>query len=383
VWDVATGESLLTLAGHTIGVDQVAFTPDGDRLLTGGADGTARLWDISPTGGRDWLTVPGPALRQGGVSFSPDGTSFAVPGQVTGVTIRDVDTGAKIITLKGHDATIRRMAFSPDGTRLAGASGSGQGNTWVKTVPIWDVTTGELVMTLRGHTDAVNAVAYSPDGRRLATGGVDGTVRLWDALSGKELHAIHVGSPVPALAFSPDGRWLVSGDDGDTFLIVWDADTLERRGELRGHTNTIQDVAFGPAGQVVTASWDGTARIWDLASRRVLATLRGHSGPILGVAVSPDGALVATASLDGTAKLWDLGTGREVFTLFGHDTVVNTVAFSPDGRFLATASGDGTVALHLLPIDELRKLARERLTRTLTDEECRQYLHAGKCPAGN
>jgi WD40 repeat protein len=385
VWNAATGESLLTLAGHTVGVDQVAFTPDGDRLLTGGADGTARLWDIGPTGGHDWLTVPGPADRQGGVSFSPDGTSFAVPGQVTGVTIRDVETGAKIITLKGHDVTIRRMAFSPDGTRLAASDGSGQGNTWVKTVPIWDVTTGELVMTLRGHTAPVSAVAYSPDGRRLATGSWDGTVRLWDAFSGKELHALDVGrsgNDVPALAFSPDGRWLVSGDDGDTFLTVWDADTLEQRGELRGHTDTIQDVAFGPDGKVVTASIDGTAKIWNLESHRVLATLRGHSGPLLGVAVSPDGALVATASLDGTTKLWDLATGRQRLTLFDHDLVVNTVAFSPDGRFLASVSGDGTVALDLLPIDELRDLARERVTRTLTDEECRQYLHVGTCPAG-
>ena len=364
-------------------MDQVAFTPDGDRLLTGGADGTARLWDISPTGGRDWLTVPGPADRQGGVSFSPDGTSFAVPRQVTGVTIRDVETGAKIITLKGHDATIRRMAFSPDGTRLAGSAGSGPGDPQAnRTVPVWDVTTGELVMTLTGHSDQVSAVAYSPDGRRLATGSWDGTVRLWDAFSGKELHAVDVGSEVFALAFSPDGRWLVSGDDGDKSLIVWDADTLERRGELRGHTDVIQDVAFGPDGKVVTASLDGTAKIWDLESRRELATLRGHSGAILGVAVSPDGALVATGSLDGTAKLWDLATGREVLTLFGHDLVVNTVTFSPDGRFLATVSGDGTVALHLLPIDELRDLARERVTRTLTDEECRQYLHVGKCPAG-
>jgi WD40 repeat protein len=97
--------------------------------------------------------------------------------------------------------------------------------------------------------------------------------------------------------------------------------------------------------------------------------------------VSPDGALVATGSLDGTAKLWDLATGREVLTLFGHEGPVNTVAFSPDGRFLA-ASGDGRVALLILPIDELRKLARDRVTRTLTDEECRQYLHVEKCPAG-
>ena len=232
VWNAATGESVVRLAGSSIGgggggapagiiagVDQVAFTPDGDRLLTGdtgGDDGTARLWDIGPTGGRDWLTVPGPANRQGGVTFSPDGTSFAVPGDVSGVTIRDVETGAKIITLKGSDARIRRMAFSPDGTRLAGSAGSRKEDTTPanNTVPIWDVTTGELVTTLRGHTDQVTAVAFSPDGRRLATGSGDETIRLWDALSGTELRTVDTGTAAAfALAFSPDGRWLVSNDD--------------------------------------------------------------------------------------------------------------------------------------------------------------------------
>ena len=382
VWNAATGESVLTLDGHSIGVDQVAFTPGGHRLLTGGMDGTARLWDISPSGGRDWLTVPGPADRLGGVSFSPDGKSFAVPRQHSGVIIRDVETGAKIITLKGHDATIRRMVFSPDGTRLVGASGSNLANKNVTTVPVWDVTTGELVMTLTGHDNVVSDVAYSPDGRRIATGSFDRTIRLWDALSGKELGAVDVGSSAYALAISPGGRFLVATNDRHKSLVVWDADSLERLGELRGHTNVLQDVAFGPDGKVITASWDGTAKIWDLESGRALATLRGHSGAVMAAAVSPDGALVATGSLDGTAKLWDAATGREKLTLFGHDGPVNTVAFSPDGRFLATASADGTVSLHLLPIDELRELARERVTRTLTDEECRQYLHVGKCQEG-
>jgi WD40 repeat protein len=381
VWDAESGESLLTLGGHTIGVNQVAFAADGDRLLTGGMDGTARLWDISPTGGSDWLTVPGPEDRQLGVSFSPDGTSFAVPRQLTGVTIRDVETGARIITLKGHDLTIRRMVFSLDGTRLVGAAGSAVGDFKVKTVPVWDVTTGELVMALTGHSKSTTAVAVTPDGRRLATSSLDKTIRLWDAFSGKELGTVDAGSPAWGLAFSPDGRWLVSSDDKHKSLVVWDADSLERVGELRGHTDVLQDLAFAPDGKVVTGSWDGTAKIWDLESGRVLATLRGHTGTVMGVAVSPDGTLVATGSLDGTAKLWDAATGREKLTLFGHDLVVNTVAFSPDGRLLATGSADGTVALHLLRIGDLRDFARERVTRTLTDEECRQYLHVGKCPA--
>ena len=152
---------------------------------------------------------------------------------------------------------------------------------------------------------------------------------------------------------------------------------------LRGHTDVIQDLAFGPDGKVVTASCDGTAKIWDLESRRELATLRGHTGPVLGVAVSPDGALVATGSLDGTAKLWDPATGREMLTLFGHDLVVNTVTFSPDGRFLATGSGDGTVALHLLPIDELRDFARERVTRTLHGRGVSAVPTRGEVPGSN
>jgi WD40 repeat protein len=383
VWDSGTGKLLLTLAGHTTGIGKVAFTPDGDRLLTGGADGTTRLWDISLAGGRDWLTVPGPDQRLGGVEFSPDGTSFAVPGQLKGVTIRDVDTGRKLITLEGHDATVMRIAFSPDGTRLAAAAGSGATDSRAnRTVPVWDVNTGELVMTLTGHDDEVSAVAFTPDGRGLVTHSWDGTLRVWDAATGTEERLLEVGGEAYALPFSPDGRFLLAALRCDGAVTIWDAATLEMKGQLRGHTDCVQDMAFGPDGQVVTASFDGTAKIWDLESRRELATLRAHSGPVLDVAVSPDGSLVASSHENGTTKLWDATTGREVLTLFGHGRFVHTVAFSPDGRLLATASADGTVALHLLPIDELRELARERVTRTLTDEECRQYLHVEKCPAG-
>jgi WD40 repeat protein/class 3 adenylate cyclase len=383
IWNTATGEHILTLAGHNVGIQEVMFTPDGDRLLTGGADGTARVWDITPTGGRDWLTVPGPSLRLGGVSFSPDGRSVAVPEQFTGVTIRDVETGAKIRTLKGYDATITSMAFTPDGSRLAAGSGSGQGDPRAdRTVAVWDVETGDVVMTLTGHGDQTSAVAVSPDGRRFATGSYDGTIRVWDAATGDEQHKLEIGASSYAVAFSPDGRFLVSGNDAEKVLTIWAGDSLEPLGELRGHADIIQDVAFLSDRKVVTASWDGTAKVWDLESRRELTTLRGHSGPVVGVAVSPDKTRIATASIDGTTKLWDARTGREVLTLFGHVRIVHSVDISSDGRLLATASGDGTVALHLLAIEELRRLARERVTRALTDDECRQYLHVPKCPAG-
>jgi WD40 repeat protein len=388
LWDAATGEELLSLPGRTSEIYLVAFTPDGDRLLTTGVNGYTQIWDIGVSGGRDWLTVPGPAFRLGGVAFSPDGKTFAVPSdpsasrEGSGVTIRDVGTGAVVATLRGHDALVYDFDFSVDGSKLAAAPGTGVSeDPSNRTLPIWDVKTGKLEANLTGHGDQISAAALSPDGRHAVTASYDGTLREWDIATGKQQRMLKVGADAYGLGFSPDGRLLLAGIGADGPVTIWDAATFEKRGELRGHTGYIQDIEFGPNGRVLTSSGDGTAKVWDLASRRVLLTLRGHTGPLVGVAFSPDAQRIATSSYDGTAKVWDATTGGHLFTLFGHERIVHSVAFSPDGRLLATASGDGTVALHLLPIEELRRLARDRVTRGLTDDECRQYLHVANCRA--
>jgi WD40 repeat protein len=229
-------------------------------------------------------------------------------------------------------------------------------------------------------------VAYSPDGDRIATGGRDGTLRLWDPVTGAELAAVTTAAnDVDAVGWSPDGRFLAAGGAGRFGeappVQVWDARTLELEHQLRGHQGAVDDLAFGPAWMLVTSGADATARLWDLESGSERLVLRGHQAVIGGVAVSPDGARIATASDDGTTRLWDATSGEEVLTLFGHRALVFGVAFSPDGRLLATASADGTVALRLLPIDELVELARERVTRELTDPECRRFLDLQTCPA--
>jgi len=205
-----------SLAGHTDIVENVAFAPDGRELLTGAVDGTTRLWDVSVEGGRDWLTVPGPSLRLGGVAFSPGGKRFAVPGDIRGVNIRDVETGAQVATLRGTDARITEMAFSPHGARLAAASGSGEPppREADTTVPIWDVDTGELVLVLTGHRDQVNSVTFSPDGARLATGSYDGTVRVWDAATGEMLRTLDVGGGAYALGSLQTADFCWAGSAG-------------------------------------------------------------------------------------------------------------------------------------------------------------------------
>ncbi len=366
-WRARTGQLLLRLVGHGGGIlTDAEFVPDGRRVLTTGADGTTRLWDISARGARDWLTVPGVRQIYAGVTFSPDGSTFAAPAHPTGVTLWSSTTGEEVMTLGGTTEKLTTIAFSPDGTKLAAGSDA------VKDPPVWDLRTGELIR-LVGHTSFVRAVTFTPDSERVVTGGnEDGTIRVWDATTGEPtgVQVRAVNRTVGALAFAPDGR-LVSGEWNS--LTVRDGDTLGLVGVLPGHENLISGLAFS-GDTVVTASFDGTARVWDLGARRETLVFRGHRGPVNQAAVSPDGTVVATTGEDGSTRLWELASGRERLVLAGHSSLVFGASFSPDGRLLATASPDGTVALHLLPVDELVELARGRLTRDLTEEECAKYL---------
>jgi WD40 repeat protein/class 3 adenylate cyclase len=389
VWDLPTGEQLMRLAGHGAAIFGVAFTPDGSTLLTSSADATTRLWEVTVEGEREWLTVRGPALRLGGVEFSPDGSTFAVPMPAAGVRIHDTQTGKVVIELTGHGAPLWDLAFSPDGRLLAGSPGTGvpSATGGARTVPVWDLASGEIVAVLDGHEKQVSAVEFDPSGERVITAGYDGVLRVWRTGSWNDpAEELVVDGDAYGLEFTSDGRYLVAGFGLDGYLSILDGTTLENVATINAHPEYIQDVALIGNDRAISASGDATARAWDIPpltnvhEQQAVFTLRGHTGGVLSVAVSPDRSLLATAGTDGLVKLWDAETGAELMTLFGHDRLAHTVTFSPDGRFIATASGDGSVMLRLVHVEDLVELARERVTRQLTDAECQRYLHLEACP---
>jgi WD40 repeat protein len=376
IWDAEIGTELVTLREHTnIIMTSVAFSPDGRRIATGSWD-AARVWDAESD--KELIT-----LRGYGVAFSPDGTRIATGSDHT-AKILDAESGTELVSLIGHSESMTSFAFSPDGKRIATGSGD-------RTAKVWDTKSGKELMTLRGHYDPVTSVAFSPDGRRIATAGGGKNPKVWDAESGTELVSLRGHLPyltrvdlrhggVISVAFSPDGRRIATGDTENT-AKVWDAKSGRELKILRGHSESVDSVGFSPDGrQIVTGSGDHTAKLWDAENGKLLVTLRGHSGAVTSVAFSPDGKQVATGSYDYTAKLWDAENGKLLVTLRGHSGAVISVAFSPDGKRLASASEDQTVQVFAVDLHDLLALARKRVTRELTLEECKQYFQTGTCP---
>jgi WD40 repeat protein len=272
------------------------------------------------------------------VAFNPDGTRLAT---ASGITARlwDARTGQQLLACKGHAGMVTGVAFSPDGTRVATASVDG-------TARLWDARTGQPLLVCKGHTDKVLSLAFSPNGTLLATASEDRTARLWDARTGQPFLEFkgHSGE-VMSVAFSPDGMRLATAS-ADGTARLWDALTGKPLVECERQTGAVWGVAFSPDGtRLATACTDRTARLWDARTGRFLLECRGHTNIVQSVAFSPDGRRLATASHDDTARLWDVRTGQQLLVCKGHTGGVASVAFSPDEKLLATASRDETARL--------------------------------------
>ncbi|KAL1663069.1 hypothetical protein GGF50DRAFT_116422 [Schizophyllum commune] len=237
---------------------------------------------------------------------------------------------------------VQALAYSPKGIKILAGLDDG-------TLRLWDAETGRQVGgVMRDHDGGVSSVAFSPDGCMIASGSKH-TVRLWDAKTGQQQGEAlrgHTGW-VRSVAFSPDSATVVSGSD-DWTLRFWDAKTgKEMCGAMEGHTRGVDSVVFSHGGAlIVSGSDDGTVRIWEAATQQQLGDcLLGHEGHVCSVAISRDDKYVASGSHDRTIRVWDTDKRQLLSTLQGHAGWVYAIAFSPDSTRIASVGRDDTVRI--------------------------------------
>lgn len=436
VWNPRLSRLVVTLAGHDGEVAAAEVDGDTRRVVSGGEDGTARGWSVTPE-----LPV---ARHIGGGSIAgrsfvpalaPDGRLAVTRGDANAAEVWDARTGKLVRSLNPGAGAVAGALFHRDGERLvtvhAGAAAKGE-------AVVWDVATWREVARLR-TAEGISTLSLSPSGR-LATGGTDGTASVW-TLAGARVVRVRTGRGVPNDAvLSDDGATLVT-TAADRTATLWSVAGGRRLHDLRGHGRpanpnegepgevTVRDRYLGvvtadfddEGRRVATAGADGNARVWDVASGKLVRIMRGHTQIVSSVQFAPGGGRLLTGSPDGTARVWRVDTGAQVRSvdhlLAAERGIAETRAtWTSDGEYFVTdGAGSSTVSPwhagsgrrlvqgfgerasvqpggHALlasfstlgevyrcetctSADGLRRLVAARTTRALTKEERVRYLH--------
>lgn len=284
------------------------------------------------------------------IAFSPDGKLLATASIDKTVRIWGLATRNTLRILETN-SMVEAVAFSPNGNLLACAVTN---KAWEgSSLKLWDPVTGEELQTefdMDSH-NSIRSIAFSPDGKLLAASSTN-MIYLWDPARGFLVRTLPHSSVPRTIAFSPDGKLLASAR-GLGPVKVWDPHTGHEMGEFVMNSGFTSAIVFSSDGQLLIIGLDSTINIWDPATGIIKQkTLAGHVDSIAYTALSPGGKLLATSSFNKAVKIWDLTTGRAQGTLMRRSKLCSALVFSPDGNMLAYST-DSSSATHCL--DEDRK----------------------------
>ncbi len=371
VVEIGTGKVIAEFRGHERGAMRAAFSPDGRRVFTSGADGVVRDWDLADTREPNEFYAHAGFVKE--IAFSPDGLYLAItggrnpairirPDQKTLVR-RRLDGREAPLVCKGHTDWLTCVAYRQDGQQMASGAED-------KTVILWNAKTGALEHRLESHQGAVTDVDYGFGGHSLISASEDGVLRGWNADTGELLHELkaHDGSIVAA-ACSRVRPLAVSGGV-DQQICVWDMAAGKCLAKVRSASNlAVTGVVFSSDGSLLACAFaDWTIRLFDIdldgtprersGSRRMAVQFAADetrsaklkTGPQrVSLAFSKDGRRLVSAALKCPVQMWDVGSVQEAF-VFPHSTsYFLSAAFSPNGEQLAASYSDNVIMWNSSP----------------------------------
>jgi WD40 repeat protein len=262
IWDFAEGEKLTDLAGHEGYINDLAYSLDGNHLVSGGTDRTVKLWNLKNEELVDTITLDNIDYVNR-VAFDPGGESiaYAIGGEIG---IWNITARSLSYTIN-NQSRIRGVIFDATGDLLAYGAGDGD-SAGTPAITIISLLSDETLLTLQGHTWGITDMAFSPDGKQIATSSLDGTIRIWNSLTGEADLILKADyASVTSLAFNQNSTLLASGGNSGK-ITLWNLASDHQKTELLGHSDTITRVRFDSTGRLIgTSSRDGTIKLWGVS----------------------------------------------------------------------------------------------------------------------
>ena len=353
VWDPRTGKPIALLAGHTGSLTSASFSPDpdGKNVVTASEDGVARIWDAT-----NWSVRAVLKGHEGWVIAAALDERGKVLTAGSDKSTRIWNLATPVAQYLSHTDRVKCAEFSPDFRFVLTASDDG-------TAVLSDATELRVVAVLKGHSGAVNSASFSSDGRLIVTASRDQTARIWEANAERSPSVIDGNaSDICNTMISADGKYtLIRDEEHENTLKLLESSSKTEISVL-SHEQRIKTAAFDRSGNlIVTASLDGSARVWKRDGTEI-SLLRANASGLKRAAFSPDSAYVVTCSAERTygARVWNVKTREQVGHLQGHTAYVNDAIFSPNGRFIVLASDDSTVTVWEWQEDNTNPVVRLR-----------------------
>jgi WD40 repeat protein len=339
LWDPDTGKELRTLEGHKSYVNCIALSADGKWLASGSQDHDLRIWEVDT--GKVWRRFRGHNAPIERLALSPNGKVLASSCQAGTLRLWDTDTGKEIRSLPiDAGARVLAMTFTPDSKHFAFNNRSDKG------IQLVDVAEGKVVRTFQGHKDHVYGLIFTADGKTLISGGADHTIRFWDVASGKERRRYgYEKQAVRCLALAPDEKTLTYGTYPDGMVHILDlATNKDLVPPWKANRWCIVSIVYSPDSKKVAVSRD-TIAIHETATGKRLNPAPESESRVQQVAYAADGKTLAVWRQDETIELWDTTQWRKAATLRAKIGRFTSMAFSPAGKYLTTTEGDSGQAI--------------------------------------